>query len=332
MAADATEVCEEGASGGDLRCIQLAGGRRRSLRQHRGDVRRLLRRVGPGQGLGHERAGAERLRVMDPFREEVRVEAAAEVRQHRRVLAKFRHARPLGRELGGVGVAGRAVQLGEKQATFAQTGGGKFRGRRIVGEHGRRDGLRQEVLGCPGDPDESVALLGRGELGDQFVATLVQGDRPRGRPVQQGLAVQAELEAAGAFRREGERPPDRRLDLAFPASHERSRRKEGSRGLAGRHVQGEQAIGADVRAAAGDEGHGEAGLPFGVHGGQQKQGGKQGEEATHGVDLIYSALSPAGGKRTTSRPGGVAGPAGRLGVGLTWRSCGSPSPSAQAPR
>ena len=99
---------------------------RRALQAHHQDtawrqyVRRLLGRVGSGQDLGHQRVRPEGLRVMDPLREEVRVEAAAEVRQHRRVLAKFRHARPLGRELGGVGVAGRAVQLGEKQATFAQ--------------------------------------------------------------------------------------------------------------------------------------------------------------------------------------------------------------------
>ena len=273
VATDAAEVGEERASRGDLRGVELAGGRRRALRQHRGDVGRLLRGVGPGHRLGHQRARADGLRVVDPVGEEVLVVPVAQFRQHRRVLAQLRHARALGRNLRGVGMAGRAIQLGEEQATLAHAGRGEFGLRGRVREDRRRDRLGQEVLRRPGEPDERVALRGARQFGDEGVLALVERDRAGGGAVEQRLSVEAQLEAAGVLRREGEGAAHRREDAAFPLGDERTRREEGGGCLTRGHVEREETVGTDVGLASGGEGHGETGLRLGgLEAGEEEQG------------------------------------------------------------
>ena len=230
-------------------------------------------------------------RVMDPLREEVRVEAAAEVRQHRGVVSELRQTRALGRE-SRVGVAGGAVQLREEQSTLADPRRAEFGFRGRVREDGRRDRLGQEVLRRPRQAHEGVALRGARQLGDERVLALVEGDGPRGRAVEQRLAVEAELEAAGVLRREGEGAADGREDAAFPLGDERTRREEGGGGLAGGHVEREEAVGTDVGLARGGEGHGETGLRLGgAEAGEEEQGEEQGTEAGHGRRTTPSIAS-----------------------------------------
>ena len=207
------------------------------------------------------------------------------------------HALALGGDLGGIGVASGAIQLGEEESASAEAFACLLGGGELMRERHRRHGLERELFRLPEEANEAVALCGARELGGYLVSTLVNLNRLGASTVPDDLAVNRALKIARSLRAEGKVAADGRLNLALPLGGEGTSFKERCDGLAGRNEEGEHTIRARISLAAGGEARAEAWLSTedGRREGEESQAG-QGEEVAehHGYrsHLIASVRPP----------------------------------------
>ena len=220
----------------------------------------------------------------------------------------LRHAGSFRREAGGVGVAGGAIHLREEQAAFAALGGEVEVLAGGMSEDGRRHRLEREILRSPAETCERIAFGRAGDLRHQAVRALVELHRLDARTIEERLTVEAQLELAGSLDGEFEGAAHRRLEFAFPLRGERTGRNERRRRLAGRHVEREEAVRADVGLAGGGERHLQAREILGGEGGREGRGEQAEETAeTHGGGTLplgrIPAVRQAPNKKARREPG-----------------------------